>query len=635
MPYNYYNNYYGAARGAKHNPFLTYSNHVYPRTIHDALIWAMWFWDRNPKYRMAIQKVVSYFIAGIKVIPTKDQVEVDTDSLDVFKERLENVYNLSDAIMQFGLEVAALGNSFVSCEPIFSRLLLCPRKDCGWQMTINKCRKGREYEWDGHNFKGVCPQCHHRVTYIVEDVKSQGPQGEKVRFVFRNAQDMDIQYNELTGNYRYLYKLPNHIKDAIKRGDQVYLESTPRAFLDAAYTDSYIEFPSAYFFHARTSTLSAFDKMFHGWGLPLFMNTFDNFVRMQHLDKFNEAVTMDYIAPIRVLSPDPANLKAGVDDPNRMPMSGYQFQSFMTQSVKRVKENPTTWIVSPVPVNYQMLGGEWKQLAPVDLLEWTDTDTLSGMGIPQEFKQTTFQVVAPSMGLRMFERQWTPFHKNMNRFTAWAGQCICDAENMENMSVELDTTSFVEDDMNKQVRLQLMQGGVISKTDTLKTFGIDFTDDLKLRIQEKKKEDEENLQAQKDQQGAEMVSSVIPPPGSIGVGQAQAAIDAMQQQAQGGDPAAAGAPMPPAQPAGPAMGGMPAMPFNTGSSESATIGTLWQQAADIANQLYAVDPLTRRRELENLKATNEPLHAQVVQLIEDMKSDVASQAVQQSQQPQQ
>jgi hypothetical protein len=109
----------------------------------------------------------------------------------------------------------------------------------------------------------------------------------------------------------------------------------------------------------------------------------------------------------------------------------------------------------------------------------------------------------------------------------------------------------------------------------------------------------------------------------------------MQQQAQGGAPAQPAGPGMPAQPAGPAMGGMPSMPFNTGSSESATIGTLWQQAADIANQLYAVDPLTRRRELENLKATNEPLHAQVVQLIEDMKSDVASQAVQQSQQPQQ
>lgn len=183
------------------------------------------------------------------------------------------------------------------------------------------------------------------------------------------------------------------------------------------------------------------------------MTSFDNFVRLQHLDKFNEAVTMDYIAPTRLLSPAAGNLKAGIDDPNRSPISGAMFRTFMQESLKKVKENPTTWIVSPIPVQYQMLGGEAKQLAPVELMEWYTTQILSDMGIPQEFRQTSFQVVAPSMGMRMFERQWIHYAKGLDRFVKWAAGRVADIEQIENMNVTMDVTSFVEDDMNKQILL--------------------------------------------------------------------------------------------------------------------------------------------------------------------------------------
>lgn len=48
-----------------HNPFNTFTNYAYPRTMQDVFIWAEWFWNRNHKYRTAIQKIVTYFIAGL------------------------------------------------------------------------------------------------------------------------------------------------------------------------------------------------------------------------------------------------------------------------------------------------------------------------------------------------------------------------------------------------------------------------------------------------------------------------------------------------------------------------------------------------------------------------------------------
>ena len=620
--------------GSMHNPFRTYSNHIYPKTINDAFKWALWFWDRNAKYRTAVQKVVSYFVSGFTVSQdTGPSEEVDPDVISTFESLLDDTYNAQSFLVQFGIELAAMGNVFVSAERILSRSLLCPREDCGWQMAVKHLRKGRDYEWQKGSFKGKCPKCGKDVTYNIKDTQATDSEGRKLRFIFRDAVDMHIQFNRLTGTYRYFYKMPHEIRDAINRGDSVYLEDSPKVFLEAAKSGSLIEFPADNFFSMRTNTLSSLDTMYKGWGIPLFMTSFDNFIRLQHLDKFNEAITMDYIAPTRMISPAPQNLQAGVTDPNRMSISGDVFRNFIQNSLKQVKENPTTWIVSPIPVNYQMLGGEAKDLAPVELMEWYVTQILSDMGIPSEFRQTSFQVVAPTMGLRMFERQWIHFAKGLNKCARWKADRIAQAHNMENMTCELDMTSFVEDDMNKHTLLQLMQGGIIAKTNVLKRFGVDFKEDAKLRIQEQKQEEELAQEQMDGMEDKELVASVMPPAGAVGIGQAQMNIEQMQQQAMGGAGAQPQQPGQPQQPMQP-MGGGGGMPFNQGQSQSAGVEQMFQDAMGMAQELYNVPQQVRTQQLIQLKTTNPELHAMVKQQLTDMKQQVASDAVAQSQQPQ-
>ena len=615
------------ARGARNSPFNTYSHFIFPRTLWEATIWAEWFWERNARYRTSLQKVCSYFISGINVISTQE--ESDTDDVEAFKKRLEDVYDIQELVNNFGLELAAMGNVFVSCERIFSRLLLCPEEGCGWVMALKQLRKNRDYTWNGKDFEGTCPKCHKHVTFKVQDVPAQTPDGKKLRFIFRSQRDIRLQYNQLTGDYRIYYAMPTYIKDAIKRGDQVYLEESPAVFMKAALTDDLIEFPEDMLFHDRTRTLSSSDRLFKGFGLPLFMPSFDDFIRMQFLDRFNEVIAMDYIAPLRIVSPQAANLKAGVDDPNRMPMSGAAFRTFMQQSLRRIKENPSTFVISPVPVDQTMIGGDAKQLAPVDLMEWQSSQILANMGIPQEFKQTSFQVVAPTMGLHFFERAWISFSKSLHKFTTWVGAKIADVDRIENMRVDLDVTSFVEDDMNKQILLQLMQGGLISKTDVLKRLGVDFNKDLDQRMQEQKAENEAAMKMQTQDEGAQMVQSVMPPPGSLGVGQAQMAIQGAMGGGEGA-PATPGAPAAPAAPAGGGFGGMAAM----GGGQPGTPEQMWQQATDLANQLYAAPPNVRRSELVNLKATNPQMHSFVKSILQQMEQQVSSDAVAQSKQPQ-
>lgn len=619
------------------NPFRTFSNFVYPKNIKDVFIWADWLWERNAIYRQAITRVISYFISDVTVTQDAEDNAVDTDAVNSFKNLLVDDYNILPFVLNAGEELAAMGNMFVSAERIFARELMCPEEGCGWAMRIDKLHKGVEYDWSGDKFTGECPGCHKKVTYTVKDVKSQTPDGRRIRFVFRAAEDMRLQYNRLTGTYKYLYKVPSDILDGIRRGDPAYLEDSPQVFMEAAAKGRpLVEFPKDMFFAMRTDTLSSLDRLYKGWGMPLFMVAFDLVIQLQHLYKFNEAVIYDYLVPTRIISPQPQNLKAGIDDPNRMPMSGAAWAAYMSQAIRGRISNPTQWFISPVPVQEQQIGGN-KDIVPVDLLEYTTGRLLDAMGTPQEFRTTTIQQVAPSMGLRMFERQWIHVAKGLGKLVRWMGDIVARAHQIEDMTVALDMTSFVEDDMNKQVKLGLMQSNLIAKGPVLRSLGIDYEDDIKMQIKEQQMQADAAREQQANQENEEMTESVLPPAAAPGIGQAQMNIEMMQQQAQGGAAPAApegpAGPMPPVAPAGPG-GPMQPMPFNQGASGSASIEQMYQEAQQMAQQLYNAPPNIRRQQLVQLKSTNPTMHAQVTQMLQDMSQQVASEAVAQSKMPQ-
>jgi hypothetical protein len=91
---------------ARLNPFRTWANYVYPRTIDQVLIWAQWFWDRNAKYRTVIQKVISYFVSGINVTQTNKNESSDTDSVSDVKQMLLDQYDLLNLTNRVGVELA-------------------------------------------------------------------------------------------------------------------------------------------------------------------------------------------------------------------------------------------------------------------------------------------------------------------------------------------------------------------------------------------------------------------------------------------------------------------------------------------------------------------------------------------------
>lgn len=598
------------------NPFRTFANAYFPTTMLECHRLAKWLWTRNDQYKRAIQNVVRYFINDITVVQQGDVDDTDDASVARIADTLRDTYDILNYARRFGEEQACMGICFVSAMQKIKRMLVCPH--CGSTWALTHMRRGIDYVWTGSGFAGTCRSCGKRGELRRVDQKKTG---DPVKVLFKSwpQEDICIRYNQITGTSKYYYKIPADVRNAIRSGDPLYLEETPWCFIEAAISPhGYLEFDDEDFLCLRNDNMASLDKEYKGWAPPLFLASFANILQLQLLYRFNESVALDYIAPIRLLSPPPEATRAG-QDRNTMPISGAMFRSQMLNMVKGARNNPSTWFTSPFPVHYQMIGGEAKQLAPVELMEWQTAQLISGMNIPAELRQTSFQMVGPTMGLRMFERSWIHYARAQDHAVDWMARQIGKAEQWSPVKVSVDKTSFVEDEVNKNIRLQIGSGGLVSKDTMLKAAGLDYMEERKKLRNEREQEEEEAAKAQAAMQNQQAIAqaATVPPPGAMqAIGQAEQAMAA--QQAGAAQP---GAPMAPAMAAAPAGAGAIAATGNK------SIAELEADAEAMAQQLFSMPETERRRQLAEIRRTDETYHGMVIVALDKIRSQAQSQGV--------
>lgn len=603
------------------NPFQTYSNAIWPSNMKECLDWASYLYNRNAFYRKAIQNVVRYFINGLNITQQAGIEDTSQEKIRMGKFLFEDKYKIIDIVRKAGEEQAAMGIVFLSAIRKRSRYLRCPK--CGRITLLNRMEKDKDYFFKNFEFVGSCknlecPSHGRTITFIREDGESLDD--DKLYFKIWPQEDISISYNQITGNSKYYYRIPETEAAEIRKGDPVYLEDTPWEFIEAVRDNGVILLDKSKLLVMRNDTLAVFDKMYKGWSAPLFLPSFPQILQMLLLERFNEAVIMDYIVPIRLISPPMEALKAGSDQ-NRTPISGGFFRNQMLSMINGSRGNPAQWVVSPVPVQYQMIGGEAKNLTPTDMLEWRAAQMTSNMNIPMEFRQTSFQMVGPTLGLRMFERMWYPFTTTLDQCAQWCADQICLVEQKDPFVVTVNKTSFVEDDMNKQQRIGLSAQGAISQTTGLEALGLDFEEETKLKMAEEQRLAEMNREqaARNGNEEGVMQAMMVPPTGVMqAMAQQEAAMNGGAPQGPAA-PAAPGAPMPagaPMPPAGGMMGGAP----DTGRMED-----LATQAEQIAGQIW--NSPERASVLRQLNGQNQALHDMVVGILERQDRAAARQGL--------
>jgi hypothetical protein len=302
-------------------------------------------------------------------------------------------------------------------------------------------------------------------------------------------------------------------------------------------------------------------------------------------------------------------------------MSMGNFMGAVNRMLEEHRQDPTTWHMLPMPLNYQTLGGEAKHLAPVELIERATDILLGSMGIPQEFYRSTISLNGgPPISLRMFERHWSFYTTIQEDWLNWFLTQCSKIMNWETVHATIMKTSVVEDDMTKQVRLNLASSGVISKRTALIPYGINPDIERSRMADERLRDAEQARDEQRRMAKMDMMDQAMPPTPPIPPNAADPNMG-MPPEGAGGAPGGAPGGMPPMAPGG-MMGGGAAPGMDP------TLEQMNADAQGVAQQLLTMDPTTRRRELVNLKKQNPSMHALTKQMLTDLEQQAGMVGVQ-------
>lgn len=595
------------------DPFLDYASTQMPRDIYDVIRWCEFVWLNNGTYRMAMQRVVRYFLTRIELTDASD------DEKEKYEDFLENHLKFMRELSRVGDNMCAYGNDFISVHVPFRRNLRCPR--CKGEQPVNKVA----YEWRDWQFVAKCnaPKCKYQGAMIRVDRRSIDE--DKIRLIHWPAREMRLIFNPTTSDTAYYWDMPADFKDLIRRGNTFHLEHTPWEIIEAVRHDQMFHFDNDVIYHCKMDVISGVRHF--GWGIPLIMSNFKQAWYIQVLKRYNEAFALDYIMPFRVITPVAGGTSREADPLLQINMAGFQSKVF--NMWREHRRDPTAMFALPFPVQMDMLGAEGRELAPTDLIDKATDEFLNALGVPAQMYRGDLQWQAMPAALRLFERTWVSLVEEMNGFINWTFKRVSDLQNWENLKGRLQPVTYADDLEKKQMQLQLAAGNQISKQTAFAPFGINYRDEIRRQLEEQKYMMEQQQRFQEEEQQKDQLQSTIqqgaqqPQPGAPPVpGQPQPGGQPGQPPAQ-----QAGAPTDPSQgmaagPNAPGNGGGGAMPGGgmmpagpsggVGGNEQMTPEDLTEKAQQIATQLLGMPYELRRQQLNQIKKSNETLHSLVI-----------------------
>lgn len=569
------------------DPFMDYSGMHTPRNLRSMLRWCEQFWARNGTYRMALERVVAYFLTKIEILDVSDETKKN------YEDFLNNTFKATSVMQLVGLDSMFYGNSFTSQFVPFRRHLRC--SCCSLDRPISQMA----YTYRDSKFFAACPECKGRCEHEMIDRRSM--EHDRLKIIRWNPHQMNILFHPLSQDSRFYYKIPEDFKRNIREGKPFYLEHTPAKFLEAVQRDALFEFNDNVVFHLKEDTLSGLNS--RGWGIPRALSNFRQGYFIQVLKKYNEALAMDYIVPWRVITPGGPRGNPQLDPMLHANMGN--FANRIRGMIAERRRDPLAMHSLPFPVEYQVLGGEGQALAPQDMMDAATDELLNSCGVPAELYRGTLEYQAMPAALRLFEATWPHLVAGLNNWLNWLLEGLAVAFNWEPARGRMTPVTRADDMEARMIRLQLSAANKISDTTALAPFGIDVRDEIRRIIEEQRILQEEQEKAQREmEQKVEMDRRVA-------------------------ETAAAGQGMLPGMPAGgmavPGMGaggglGSP----GAGPAGQVTPGDILTQADQISQQLLAMPETARKRELTALRQTDETLHAVVKSKLEQNRNAMRS-----------
>ena len=567
------------------DPFLDIASQVMPKTMPEILRLCEFVWHKNGIYRMAASRIVRYFITSVEFDG------IDREQRQRLLNFLSHRLRVTERLAELGDDFIAYGNSFSSVVVPFRRYLRC--SECALERPIDKV----EYTFKDFKFMAVCPSC--GTKRPIEHTRIDRPSMEEDKIAVKRWAPFEIEIEEhpLSKTKTYYWRIPPKIRKRIKEGDRTILDEMPWEVVEAVRDEKLFKFNRGVVYHMCESTLAGVNS--EGWGLSRLFSTFGLAWYVQMMHRFNEALVSDYIVPFRVISPPAATgkldpiLHTDMDD----------FRGNVNAMVREHRRDPGSYHTAPMPLNYQVLGGEANNLAPYQLLEQGNDVLMNAIGTPVEMYRGSMSMQAMPTAMRLFQQMFPQIPGNYSGWLDWAIQIICSAMLWDKPDRAYMKPVTLADDIEiRQVWLQLASANLISKRTAYGPWNIDPGEETERVFDEMREFDEIRKKYEEDAQSRQVLSEMM-------MGQ--------PPQGAGGDPGAPGAAMG-------AQGGVAPLTAQGASTPQ----ELHEEAMAMASELLAMPYEDRRRMMYQLKQQHPQLHALVKQEMENQRQAAASEGQQ-------
>lgn len=450
----------GASQSA--NPWFVVANQFLPRNFVDTIRWSKYIILQSPVVAETLRKYATYPITDF-TIDTKNE-KVKEKYLEILKS-----FKMKEALMNIGFEYFTIGNSFISVYTPIHRSLCCPT--CNSVYAAKKASFLLFKQWQ---FTGTCQNCGYNGIFKRIDSKSKSI--EDMNIVRWDPLSIVVNNNPITGEKEYFYKIPNSLKNRIAKGDRILIDSIPWGFVEAARNNQDFKFDKDSLYHLMNVTTGA---TVEGTAIPPMLSLYSLVFYQATLRKANEAISLEYLNPLRVVFPQPQTSNS---DPV-IAMSIRNFVGNMQAAFLLHKRDPNHIVFAPSPVGYQALGGEGKNLLVSQEIQQAEDSILLALGVSRELLSGTTNWNSTSIGLRMMEALLFNYTSRLSDFIDWAMTKVSAYLEIENIKVDLLPFKLLDDDNFKNLLAQLAQVGKGSYTTLYEEFGGDFAKEQE-KIQE-------------------------------------------------------------------------------------------------------------------------------------------------------
>jgi hypothetical protein len=472
------------------NPFFDLSNNYIPKNIKTLFKYCKTFFYTSGFLRNVITKLTEYPITDLLFSTT-----VSKDTREKYLFAFNRKLKLKSFLIEIGLDYFTYGNCFISTYLRPKRFLTCP--NCKLSLPYD------DFQTLGlKNFRlvGSCPSCKQGgLEFTIDDqyVKSI----DNFKLIRWSPENIDIDYNPLTGTSIYYYAIPAKIKTALLKGDKALLKEIPAVFLESLRTHKSIRLDENNLFHFKRPTLAEDDM---GWGKPLILPALKEIYYLQTLKRGNEAISHEHVVPKKSIFP--ANTTT-LDPYTQMNLGKWKGQ--MEEQIKKWKSDPNHIGVFPIPIGYQELGGNARALLLTPEMKFLEESIINSLGVPLEFIKGGSTWTGSSVSLRIVENHFLTYRELLleciNYFII---EKLVSLLKYPPVEVKFQKFRMADDTNSKQQMLEMAVREKISDATLLDEFGLQYNEEqdaLKKTRLSSLEERVEGLVAEAEAQGQAMV----------------------------------------------------------------------------------------------------------------------------------